>query len=196
MAFDFDSTTGYVSRATTPITATPISIACWCTADITSGRVLGGIGSSTASGGFMIGTTSGGLNFYAQTEAAGTAVRSLSASAYTAGTIYHVAGTFASATDRLVYQDGVAGTVNATSKTPVSLDTTCIGIYIRSAVATSFWDGRIWEFGIWNVVLDAARTVHEVMDLSFKHRLEILLHLSPRNFDDDTQIHGTLCRDV
>jgi len=45
-------------------------------------------------------------------------------------------------------------------------------------------------------MLDSTCAVHEIMDLSFKHRLKVLLHLPSRNFDNDAHIHRTLRRDL
>src|SRR3990172_3754696 len=45
-------------------------------------------------------------------------------------------------------------------------------------------------------VLDARGPVDEVMDLTFEHRLEVLLHLAPGDLDDDPQVHRALIRHV
>ena len=156
MAYDFDGSTGYVSRATTPITGIPLTLAAWFNSDITSGRVIIGIGSSAASAGFTMGLSSGGSALYAKTEAAGTANQAITSVGYSAGTWYHGCAVFTSATLRDAYIDGGSSGTNTTSRTPASLDTTAVGIYIRNAVATSFMDGRIAYAGIWNVALDTS----------------------------------------
>ena len=41
-------------------------------------------------------------------------------------------------------------------------------------------------------MLNAARAVDEVVDLPFKHRLKVLLHLPSSHFDYDPQVRGAL----
>ncbi len=42
-------------------------------------------------------------------------------------------------------------------------------------------------------VLDARGTVDEVMDLTFEHRLKVLLHLAASHLDHDAHVHGAFC---
>ena len=45
-------------------------------------------------------------------------------------------------------------------------------------------------------VLDARRTVDEIVYLAFKYRFEVLLHLTASHLDQDAHVHGTLVVDV
>ena len=39
-------------------------------------------------------------------------------------------------------------------------------------------------------MLDSARAIDEIVDLSLQYRLEVLLHLASSNLDDDAHIHN------
>jgi hypothetical protein len=64
----------------------------------------------------------------------------------------HVAGVWASATSRIVYIDGVAGTANATSRAPSGINSTTIGCEHASTIGLP-WGGGIAQVGIWNAAL-------------------------------------------
>lgn len=76
----------------------------------------------------------------------------------TSGVWSHLSGTSSSATNHLVYKDGVAGTVETTSWTPAGMDRIDIGalwLTPASAGLTSYAGGDVAECAVWNVALTA-----------------------------------------
>jgi Concanavalin A-like lectin/glucanases superfamily len=68
-----------------------------------------------------------------------------------AGVWYNITGVFASATSRLVYRNGVAGTANTTSVIPVGLSQNIIGKSTSGNTAK----GTIGFAAIWSAALTA-----------------------------------------
>jgi hypothetical protein len=73
------------------------------------------------------------------------------------GTWFHVAGVFASATSRICYLNGTAGTTDTASSTINTLNEIIVGGRRGAGGAVGlFWDGKVADAGIWNTDLTAA----------------------------------------
>ena len=150
MAYDFNGTTQYVSAASAPATAVPMTMACWFNADdITSNHVLIRVSD---------GGTTNRLLLEANGAQAGDPVRARtgnqnasSATGFSASTWHHAAGVFTSSTSRRAFIDGVGGTANTGTQAVTGLNATRIG-----NEAASYMNGRIAEAAIWNVDLSDA----------------------------------------
>lgn len=156
MAYDFVAASSqYLVTSSTPVTAAPLTVACWAIKDLTNNRALVLLGNSTdanirmgilsADGGLVNATTADSANT-SGTSQAGVSVT---------GTLFHAAGVFASSSSRTAYADGVAGTANTSNITPTGINRIGIGARVRSGI-DQYHDGLIAEVGIWNVELTAA----------------------------------------
>lgn len=67
---------------------------------------------------------------------------------------HHIAGVFTSATSRLVYIDGVAGTPNLANFTPAGVAVTAIG---RRPDAGFWFKGRVAHFAVWSSALSGGQ---------------------------------------
>ena len=156
MAYDFVAASNqYLVVSSTPVTAAPMTIACWAIRDLTGNRGLVILGnSSNANARMGIWSSNGGL-VQAFTFDTGNNGGTSSAGAATTGTLFHAAGVFASSASRTAYANGVAGNANTSNITPTGLNRIGIGARVRSSV-DSYHDGLIAEVGIWNAALTAA----------------------------------------
>jgi len=146
-----------------PVTATPLTLACWvypsAVANINTYLSLcytGGAGAFLD--GFNIrNVASSGL---VRAEVGdGTNTSGGNAGAVTTGAWNHVAGVFTSSTSRTPYLNGAVGTENTTSRTPsAAADKTVIGIryFQNNAKDSAANESQIAEATIWNVALTAA----------------------------------------
>ena len=146
--------------ATTPITATPLTVACWYTLTSTatgSARTLISISSQADDNNFFRLAANDGVNGRIDAETKGSA--STFQSTYTlpgfaVNTWFHAAAVFASPTSRIAYGDGVAGTENTTSQTPAGLSTISVGVLKRTG-HVHYHDGLLKLPAIWDVALTA-----------------------------------------
>jgi hypothetical protein len=148
----------YLESTAPPLTdiSGPLSMSCWYRpSSIENGTALS-IGTSTSESNYMaLGMEPTGKAFL---EAAG--VDSLSAGTLSSGAWAHLGGVVASATSRLVYLNGTAGTVNATSKTGTGMNRCNIGcLFLGASSRVSFAGGEIAECAMWNVALAASEVL-------------------------------------
>ena len=149
MAYEFDGTTQYLVTSSTPITGTPLTLACWGIKNIASGgRELVGLVDSTGSDRIV-------LDFVDTGVAARVNAAVANAGSNTLGVWRHAAGVFASSTSRTAYANGVAGGTNTTNVTPTAINSISIGARGVSPVS-NYHDGLIAEVGIWSAALNAA----------------------------------------
>ena len=149
MAYEFDGTTQYLVTSSTPVTGTPLTMACWGIKNIaTGGRELVGLVDSTGSDRIVLGFVNTGIAARVNTAVANAGTNTL-------GVWRHAAGVFASSTSRTAYADGVAGGTNTTDITATAINSISIGARGISPV-TNYHDGLIAEVGIWDVALTAA----------------------------------------
>ena len=154
MAYDFvAASTQYLSTTTTPVTGTPLTLACWFYKDLSLNMRLVDLVDTTNGSSFQI---------RANTASAISArVGALAADQSAVGTQVlnqwrHGAGVFTSSTSRTAYVDGTAGTANTANVTPSDADFIMIGAGDSTTSPLTPYDGRIADVGIWNVALTAA----------------------------------------
>lgn len=156
MAYDFDGTDDYMQALSAPVTAAPLTMACWFNVDNITARhtlicLTDGIGSDQ----FILeadGTVAGDP-IRARTFAGGSFSNAVSATGFSATTWHHCAARFISATNRRAYIDGVGGTANTVSRTPTGIDETVLGAAYASSALGLYTNGRIAEAAIWNTDL-------------------------------------------
>jgi hypothetical protein len=159
MARSFNGTTSRLVSATTPVTATPLTLACWANlVNATALHCLVSVSDSAA-----------GVDYFrldADGSAGGDPVRvearrntnqgvATSSSGFTANTWFHACGVFTGDTSRAAFVNGANKGTNATSAIPTGIDRIGIGVLARSSLA-NFSNGMIAEVGIWNAALTDA----------------------------------------
>lgn len=157
MARDFVAASSTaLSVAASPITTTPLSMACWFNLDQNANTLImvGVSGSNDQS--HRLAMDAGG-QIYARTRT--TSNVEATGSAITTGTWQHGCAVFASATSRAVYLNGGNKATNATNRDPSGFNNTRIG---STTLPDTFADGRIAWPCIWNVAL----TDDEALSLS------------------------------
>lgn len=161
MAVEFSSTTSdYLDLASAPVTAPPLTIACWFNkADATSTSTLVGITYAQGSEGFVLyaqGAVVGDL-LSATTHNNLGSDEGVTASGFSANTWHHGAATYSSSSNRTAWIDGTAGTTNTNARATITNpNRVTIGALKANSAVSSVTDGAIAEVGIWSVVLDAA----------------------------------------
>jgi hypothetical protein len=187
MAYEFNGTNQYLNTASTPVTGTPLTLACWFNSD-----------SATALQ-FLLSIDAGGANYYAIAAAGNSAGDPVSifyrgpgignrvvstSTGYSVGTWHHACGVFSNTTDRTVYID--AG--SSTSESFTQNINNATGIKIGTlAGGSQFPDGRIAEVGIWNAALTAAEIASLAKGMTCdKVRPQSLVFYAPliRNLQD------------
>jgi hypothetical protein len=157
MARDFNGSTMYANQNSSPITAYPLTVACWMHLDrVNTVQVLVQPVGKNASdqGQLMYLDAAAKVNAFSN-DGSGSAATGTVAVSLTTWT--HAAAVFASATDRRVYTNGADKQTNATSRAMVvSPDRMAIAAQFAAAGISNFTDGRFAEVGIWNVTLDDA----------------------------------------
>lgn len=161
MAYEFSGSGQNLYSTSTPVTAAPLTLACWMkktattTAGILTGIYWNGAGSwyafyliaGRAADGQKVGLGAANNNSFAVVDSTAT---------YTAGTWHHVCGVFTSSTSRTIYLDAGNSATNTTSLTPTNLNSVNIGASRRQTVTDNYFDGSIAEVGIWNADLTQA----------------------------------------
>lgn len=156
MARSFDrASSRYLVNATTPITAVPLTMACWFQATEGSNtKHLMSIGDSAALSWFGLEATST-ETIEAETGIAGSFSAAAATGNFSLNTWTHAAAVFASDTSRAAYRDGTNKGTNAVSRIPTGLDKVTIGARNTNAV-TNYMTGDIAEAAIWNIPLTDA----------------------------------------
>ena len=157
MARTFTSASSHYleNSASAPVTAVPLSMACWFkTTTVAAGtHALVWVGDKDVSDQWFR-LRRGTANCDACARDSGTERISNGPGGLTTNTWYHGAGVWNTTTSRLAYINGVAGIENTTACTPAGADRVSIGRIGRS-VPADYLDGTIAEVGIWNVALTA-----------------------------------------
>ena len=157
MAREYDGSTEFGRIGSAVVSAYPFTLACWFRADLaTNNNVLMGVFESSSDNNRFYIEANGSLagdpvRAVAKTT---TTVASASGSGYSTGTWHHACGVYTSATNRLVYLDGVAGTAATFNMTPSGMDRTSVGV-LDSTTQLAFHNGAGCEYGWWNVALTA-----------------------------------------
>ncbi len=185
MSFGPFTTSNYLSCASTPVSAIPLTLACWCNStDATANqRLIAIIDTTDGRDYFMIdlsGATAGDP-IRAITASAGTTAIASTSTGYSINTWHSVAGVFASATDRRAFIDGGSKGTNITSLTPAGLDQLRLGVNLNTSEApVSPLIGRLAEAAIWNVALTDDEVASHAKGVSpLKIRPQSLVFYSP-----------------
>jgi hypothetical protein len=176
MAWDFDGTNDYMETALGANYDVPKTLACWFNSDTTTtAKTLVSLSSgSTAE------NLSPSLSLRITTGAAVQAVTSSgagtngggSSTTHGSGTWHHAVARFASATSRIAYLDGVAGTENTTSRaTGGALDNLILGTGSGGTYNPDQpFNGRLAEVAVWDVAL----SVDEITALARGYRPSLI----------------------
>ena len=154
MAYELNGSNQRLSVASAPVTAAPLTLACWFRAN-----------NLTSTGGLITLTTSANdINYftlYASGGVAGDPVQLLdgtpnfpatsTTAGFSANTWHHACGVQSSTTSRTVYLDAGSSATNTSSVTAAGLNQLTIGGF--KSAAGNFFSGLIAEVGIWNVSL-------------------------------------------
>ena len=155
MAYEFNGTNQYISRATAPVTVTPLTLACWFNPDLLHNGALCAVDSFPSSNWFALFANITG-KVAASAVGSGSASDATTTANYTIGSWNHCCGVFASSTSRTIYLDGANSVTNTQNRTPLSIGETVIGARRFAGAISAFSDARIAEVGIWNDALTAA----------------------------------------
>jgi hypothetical protein len=161
MAYEFNGTNQYISRATAPVTVTPLTLACWFNPDLFHTGALCAVDSTAPSNWFALFVFNTG-KVAASAVASGNGSSAVTTANYSTGSWNHCCGVFSSSTSRTIYLDGANSVTNTESRTPAGLNETVIGARRFLGAISAFSDSRIAEVGIWN----AALTAEEVASLA------------------------------
>lgn len=156
MSRTFDGSGDFLRTTTTPVTATPLTFACWFY-DTTAGGndVLLCIADSAGNNDFFEVRKNPTENLSAGTGDSSGGVQAVSSTAYSLNAWHHAVAVFASPTSRTIYLDGGNSGINSQSRTPASLDR--IAIAVRGNLGASFpFSGRLVWPAMWDVAFSAA----------------------------------------
>lgn len=160
-----DAASDNLETSTLPVSAAPLTMACFFRSDdITIAQDLMAI-SLVASSDQRFRLIAGGnaagdpVRANARTTASGTADTT---TGYSANTWHHAAAVFASTTSRTAYIDGGSKGTNTTSLAPSGMTRFNIGVSQSNPVPSGYLSGDVCEAGIWN----AALTDAEILSLA------------------------------
>ncbi len=154
MAYEFNGTNQYISRASAPVTAAPLTLACWFNPDLMHTGALCAVDSTSPSNWFALFTINTG-KVAASAVASGNGSSAETTANYSTGSWNHCCGVFSSSTSRIIYLDGANSVTNTASRSPISIGETVIGARRFVGAISAFSDGKIAEVGIWNAALTA-----------------------------------------
>jgi hypothetical protein len=159
MAYEFNGTNQYLNVASAPVTAVPLTMACWFYPDtITANYTLFQISDGSNSNRFVLAALGAiaGDPLRAVTSAGAVEGAADSTAGFIASSWQHACGVFTAVNARTVYLNGSNTATNTSILTPTGLNRTEIGVRINSGSPGLYLDGRLAEVGIWNAALTAA----------------------------------------
>jgi len=165
MAYDFDGINQSLTRASAPVTAVPLTMACWFNPDLLQDAALCAVESvSTVAGNSSWFALFAGLTgvVAASTVQNGMQSTAITTATYTTGSWNHCCGVFSATNSRTIYLNGSNAVTNTTNRIPTATPETVIGARRVVSALGSYFNGKIAEFGIWN----AALTAQEVASLA------------------------------
>jgi hypothetical protein len=153
-----DASEEYLELDSAPVTAVPLSMACWAWSDdLTVDQYLMALTDKDATNmafGLILRAAQAGDPIQASTYASSLSVASSSA-APSASTWFHAAGVWASATSRAAYLNGGNKGTQTTSRVPTGIDR--ISIARTGDLSPGYYvSGMVAEAAIWNVALSDA----------------------------------------
>jgi hypothetical protein len=153
MARTFNGTSQSIECAA-PVTAVPLTIACWFYPTSSAAAVICSIGQSGATDRFQLSFPAGGLALNATTVQSGVAQTAVLSSSIPLNTWHHGAAVFSAINSRQAFLNGTSSTVNTGSSTPSGINRLNVsGAYAPSLVA--FFAGGLAEVAVWNAALTA-----------------------------------------
>lgn len=156
MSRSFNGSSDYAEVGSSPVSGMPLTISAWFNAAslAAEGQIVA-VNLGLEADFCLLLRTTGNIRAR-QAEASGTADSSSSGATVGTGSWNHGAAVFSSTTSRTVYLNGTAGTT-ATNTIATSTPTkVSIGTRYSAGTRIGFFNGKIAEVGIWNVVLTAA----------------------------------------
>ena len=188
-----DASSQHLIHASPVVSSLPLTISAWVKSDTNGqGQYVVDICDNTN-------PTSGYIVLYLKNDNTVSAAtypsyrEATTTNSWSAGTLHHVAGVFATTRSRAVYIDGGGKGTDTALSTPASLEVTVIGAgYWAGAIAGKF-SGSIAEVGIWNVVLTDAEVATLATGVSPRSvRPESLVFYAPLWRDEDEDFVGGL----
>ncbi len=157
-------TANWFSNATPPVTAMPLTMACWVNAvNVTAYNNLVTINSNAGTYHYWsmaLGGDRAGDPITAETnDNSGGESYGESTAGYTAGAWHHACAVFLSSTSRCAYLNGANKGTNTTSQATTGVTRIQLGAYDDGATKYSPLNGSIAEVGIWNVALSDAEVL-------------------------------------
>lgn len=157
------SASEYLTTASAPVTAVPLTMACWYLSydtTLADDQVLMDLHASTGArfehSFVLILSAFGGTSFGLIAQASDTASGNASISgALVPWRWQHAAGVFVTATDRRAIRNGWEKATDSTDVIPVGINRTNIG-RVAGTTSEAFMWGRIAHAAIWNVALEDA----------------------------------------
>ena len=155
--------TQYAINTASPISSTPLSMACWIrTGSLNNiqNPICVGQWAADNKHRIVIRGDVGGDPVQCTTVAAGAGAAASTSTGISANTWHSLLAVFTSATSRAIYIDGGSKGTNATNKNPAGFDRTVIGaVTTGSSSVTQYMDGQICEVAIWNAALTDAEAL-------------------------------------
>lgn len=157
MAYDFNGTNQYLSTASAPATAVPLTMACWFKVPNTgaSPTTIYSINANAANDQFLLYYFNNDI-FASSINTGGSIASATRTISGLSNTWIHGAGVFSSNTNRVAYSNGTAGSANTASNTPSGLNTVRIGTRYFAGSLGAYFPGQMAEVGIWDTDLTAA----------------------------------------
>ena len=162
MAIDFNGSNQYGTSASVPVSAFPLTLACWFKPEnITRGNLLMGIldgGSFNWTGWYLnFGAASAPRYLFASQAANNSFVDIASTTEVVSGTWQHACGVFTSTTSRTVYLDGGSSATGTASNSPNTAlpDYLCVGASVRLLV-DNYFDGQLADVAVWSTDLSTS----------------------------------------
>lgn len=160
MARDFDGTADYLLASVSPVTALPVTLACWLQSDQTAAdQVVMSIGDSGANNRVQIVYAGSGTDTIqaASVTTAAAVGSSLSGTTPGTGVWMHAGAVFVNTASRFAYLDGVAGAENTSTRDPGAASWDYVALAARNSTSIGgFFNGKVAEAAIWNADLTAA----------------------------------------
>jgi hypothetical protein len=159
MAYEFNGTNQYLSTASAPATAVPLTLACWFYPyTITANYILFQITDGTDLNRFGLGALGGisGDPIRAFVTGSPVAAEIDSTTGFVSNSWQHACGVFSQNNSRTVYLNAANSATNTTLTTPSGLNKVEIAFRTASGVPGLFLNGRLAEVGIWNAALTSA----------------------------------------
>lgn len=158
MAYLFTAASSqYIIGASAPVTAEPLTIACWHRPLATpTTNVLASIGHSTGSGRYQLVVRATDFQAARISDANASATAVSGTGTNSAGNWIHGCAVFDTSGNNITaYRNGIAGTPVTNPGTTLTVNRMLIGTRLASGSAGAFANGDIAEVGIWNVALGA-----------------------------------------